>query len=280
MSNCLIEARDLFSQKNPERRILLNGRDWGLTDIGEGPVVLLIPGTLGRGDIFWQQMEALSNRYRVLAVSYPSSGGIEDWASDLASLFERLSIDQASVLGSSLGGYLAQYFAGNFPDKVNVLLAANTLHSVIGMDQRLPYSLDLQNIAIEEIRAGFSSALGGWEKEHPDQSDLVALLLAEAGGRILEAEMRARLSALKFGPELGPSYSKVVTIEADDDPLIPLEMREAVRMRNSPRLAFQFGWGGHFPYVVRPDEYTKLLEEVLQIEADDFEKGSTEVRRL
>ena len=71
MTNPLINDRDRFAGTNPETRITLNGRDWGVLDVGAGPVLLLIPGTLGRGDIFWQQIEALSDRMRIVAVSYP-----------------------------------------------------------------------------------------------------------------------------------------------------------------------------------------------------------------
>ena len=54
------------------------------------------------------------------------------------------------MLGSSLGGYLAQYFAANFPRIVERLIAANTLHSVDGIAARPPYSSDLDNAPIED----------------------------------------------------------------------------------------------------------------------------------
>lgn len=277
MKNQLIEARDQFCAAHPEKRFMLNGRDWGVLDVGRGPVLLLIPGTLGRGDIFWQQIEALSDRLRIIAVSYPASGGIEEWTEDLALLLAQLSVEKASVLGSSLGGYLAQYFAATYPDRVTKFFAANTLHSVIGMDQRAPYSFDLDATPIEDLRAGFGAGLGMWGKEHPEQEELVELLLGEAGGRILEAELRTRLAALKFGPELPDCAAQVVTIETADDPLIPEEMRNAVRARLNPEVAYRFLWGGHFPYVARPDYYISLLEENLglNVTGPDWGTGAT-----
>jgi pimeloyl-ACP methyl ester carboxylesterase len=175
---------------------------------------------------------------------------------------------------------LAQNFAAQYTAKVQTLFAANTLHSVVGMDQRMPYALDLQTTPIEDIRAGFAAGLNGWKAEHPDQSDLVELLLAEAGGRILEAEMRMRLSALKFGPELEGKFDNVITIESDDDPLIPTSTRDAVRARNNPKSAYQFTWGGHFPYVVRPQEYTALLKDALGIGEATFTQPQGETFRI
>ncbi|WP_127115857.1 alpha/beta fold hydrolase [Shimia sediminis] len=281
MTNPLIQARDAFATKHPELRILLNGRDWGYRDVGSGAVLLMIPGTLGRGDIFWNQIEALSDRLRIVTVSYPSSGGIAEWAADIQGLMDHLNIPAAAILGSSLGGYLAQYIAGAAPDRVTRLLAANTLHSAVGLDQRPPYSLDLQAAPIEELRAGFGAGLSAWGQAHPDQADLVELLLAEAGGRILEPELRARLDALKQAPALPPvphTADQIVTIEADDDPLIPAEMRLAVRAQLNPGIAYRFLSGGHFPYVARPADYTALLEQTFGLTGTGPDWGTEKER--
>ena len=283
MSNPLLADRDRFSRAHPETRMQLNGRDWGVIDVGHGPVLLLIPGTLGRADIFWQQIEALSDRLRVVAVSYPATGDIAEWNDDILALLDSLGIDTACVLGSSLGGYLAQYLAGNNPQRFPRLIAANTLHSVAGLDTRMPYALDLQAAPIEDLRAGFGNGLKAWAKEHPDQENLVDLLLKESGGRILEPELRARLSALKFGPDLPPvphDKAAIVTVDADDDPLIPAEVRQAVRERLSPGVAYRFRHGGHFPYVVRPADYTAMLEQVmgLAVTGPDWGTAAERVR--
>ena len=266
MTNALIAARDRFAETHPETRVTLNGREWGYIDAGSGPVLILIPGTLGRCDIFWQQIAALKDRLRIVATTYPATGGVREWADDLEALMDHLGIEKATVLGSSLGGYMAQYLAGHAPERVERLVAANTLHSVEGMDQRMPYALDLRNAPIEDLRAGFGNGLGQWKETHPDQADLVDLLLMEVGGRIPEEELRSRLLALKEGPELpepGIPVERIFTIEADDDPLIPPEMRRAVRARLKPAAAYRFTSGGHFPYVARPDDYTALLEQVM-----------------
>ncbi|MBK0328899.1 alpha/beta hydrolase [Rhodobacteraceae bacterium F11138] len=266
MTNTLISDRDRFAEKHPEQRIGLNGRDWGYLDIGSGPALLLIPGTLGRCDIFWQQIIALSDRLRIIATSYPETGGIADWADDILALMDHLGLASTTILGSSLGGYLAQYVVGQAPNRFDRLIAANTLHSVIGLDQRMPYALDLHTTPIGDLRAGFGTGLQQWRNDHPDQSDLVDLLLMEVGGRIPEMELRNRLNALKTGPELPETTlpaARIFTVQADDDPLIPPEMRAAVRARLQPSAAYRFLSGGHFPYVARPAEYTALLEQIM-----------------
>ncbi len=267
MINRLIAARNRFASRYPEQRIAINGREWGYVTVGDhGPTLLLIPGTLGRGDIFWHQMLALQDRARIIAVTYPASGGVPEWAGDLAELCGMLGSGQVTVLGSSLGGYLAQYFAAAHPHLIDGLIAANTLHSVADVATRPPYSSALDDVPIEELRTGFGRGLRAWREAHPDQAELVDLLLAEVAGRIPEPELRTRLNALKHGPELPPIEmlpERVATIESADDPLIPPPMREAVRARLKPAIAYTFEWGGHFPYIARPGLYVSLLEEQL-----------------
>lgn len=262
----LIQDRDRFAATHPEMRVILNGRDWGMVAAGTGPALLLIPGTLGRADIFWQQIEALKDRARVIAVSYPAEGGVADWSADLLELMDGMGIDTPVILGSSLGGYVAQYIAAQQPERVCCLIAANTLSDASGIAERPPYSSDLDAAPIDELRAGFGRGLGAWAEAHPDQQGLVDLLMREVGGRITEPELRARLKALKDAPALPDCPlppEQVTTVEAEDDPLIPPPMREAVRAALRPGQAWRFGWGGHFPYVVRPAEYTAILEQAL-----------------
>ena len=284
MGNKLIAARDSFAKNHPEQRLQLNIRDWGLVHVkGKGPTLLILPGTLGRGDIFWQQIEALEGRANILALSYPDSGSIADWSDDISALLDQHNIAKTTVLGSSLGGYLAQYFAASFPNNIEHLIAANTLSSVYGLDQFPPYSLDLENVSIDKLRAGFIMAMQQTVHEHPERADLVDLLLKEVSGRITEAEIRARLSALKTGPQLPDislSSEQITTIESQDDPLIPASMREAVRARLQPNTSYNFLVGSHFPYVIKPQQYTALIEICLGLDSNIEIENTTEPSQI
>jgi hypothetical protein len=86
---------------------------------------------------------------------------------------------------------------------------------------------------------------------------------------------------LKRGPELPAlalSPEKIATVEGADDPLIPQQMREAVRARLKPSVAYRFESGGHFPYVVRPALYVSLIEEQLGLPVTGENWGAGSVR--
>ncbi|WP_338466825.1 alpha/beta hydrolase [Novosphingobium sp. ZN18A2] len=269
MSNTLVASRSAFLAGHPEQRETVNGREWGVIRAGKsGPGLVLLPGTLGRADIFWQQIDALSHRARILSLSYPDSGGIAEWSAEIAALMDRSGMDNAVVLGTSLGGYVAQYFAGAEPARVAGLIAANTLSSASQVVGIPPYSLDVESVPAEILRDGFVRSLEAAPQTDRGRRALTELLLAEVTGRIPAAELRARLSALKHGPELPPldlERDRIAVVESNDDPLIPATMRDMVRKRLSPGRVFRFSNGGHFPYVERPAEYNALLEERLDL---------------
>jgi len=280
----LIEQRDQFSSRNPEQLVDLNGRKWGVIKCGtSGPALLLIPGTLGRADIFWQQIEMLSNRAQILSVSYPATHDIAEWAEDMAQLLDLHQIERATILGSSLGGYLAQYFAAVFPQRTEGLIAANTLSSVTGLTDKPPYSTDIANTPIEKIRDGFLAGMKAQNHEAPEYITLIKMLIAEVEGRIPADQIKARMLALKHAPdipEIAISTDNIAVIESADDPLIIEPVRNKVRKTLSPSVTYRFKHGGHFPYVVRPNAYLSILEECLGLEVTGDDWGKGEVREI
>lgn len=269
MSNALINRRNQFCKRSPEQRSRVNGREWGYIKAGStGPALLLLPGTLGRADIFWNQIEALHGQAQILALTYPASGGIAEWGEDIVALMDTHSIQSATVLGSSLGGYLAQYFAAIKPELVDNLIAANTLPSVDFLTNIPPYSADINAIPAADLMQGFSDGLTQWAVDEPHSAELVELLLAEVSGRIPTAELRARLNALKFGPELPKQplpKARIFTVESQDDRLIPEPIRTAVREALDPHESFVFKHGSHFPYITHPERYTDMIRKILAL---------------
>ena len=264
-----IADRDRLARLHPETVEVVDGLRWGVIDTGpaaSGKTLLLLPGTLGRADIFWQQILALKDRVRVLAVTYPRNADLDRWVACLARLLDSRGIADVTVLGSSLGGYLAQLFAARRPERTTGLTAANTLSSTAGIAGQPPYSADIAALPVGAMRRGFRDRLTAWGAAHPEQAGLVTLLLAEVDGRIPAGHLKARMQALKVAPPLPPvglAPDAVAIVECDDDPLIPPPIRQTVHAHLDAGVCYRFRHGGHFPYVVRPAEYTAMLSERL-----------------
>ena len=267
MEHTLVTSRNSFARHHPEERFKVNNREWGVLRAGNsGPKLLLLPGTLGRADIFWQQIEALQDKAQVLALSYPDNGTLAQWAADIIDILGTHKFEKPTVLGSSLGGYLAQFLAATYPAHFSGLVAANTLPTVVGVNQFRPYALDLEATPLDDLKGMFLEGLASWTTcGHPNAA-LGHLLLGEVNTRISGPEMRARLIVLKTAPELpAPTLpqSQTFLIDSGDDHLIPPPLRAQLRAELPAARCYHFKAGSHFPYVTHPAEYTAILEAVL-----------------
>jgi 3-oxoadipate enol-lactonase len=98
------------------------------------PVVLLLHGLGSSGDDWSLQINALANRYRVLAVDLPAHHrsprprgalSIARMATAVDALLEALAIDRTHVVGLSLGGGVALALALHAPARVRSLVVVN-----------------------------------------------------------------------------------------------------------------------------------------------------------
>ena len=102
---------------------------------GDGPAVLLIGGTGDPAESWQAQIDAFSDRYRVVAPdnrgagrsSLPASGvTIPAMAEDAAEVLRSLGLGHAHVAGFSMGGTIAQELAIRHPDLVGSLVLSGT----------------------------------------------------------------------------------------------------------------------------------------------------------
>jgi pimeloyl-ACP methyl ester carboxylesterase len=104
---------------------------------GSGEPLIMCIGYSANMDLWSTKViEILQTKYRVIVFDYRGMGlstnsdstiSISSLASDINALLCELSIDKTHVLGWSMGGYVAQMFAVNYPEKVSklVLYATN-----------------------------------------------------------------------------------------------------------------------------------------------------------
>lgn len=100
-------------------------------EAGEGPPVLMIHGLAGDHSAWLPQMSVLKDRYRVVVFDNRGAGqstqvdqpvSTRDLARDTIGLMEALGMQQAHVVGRSMGGAIAQIIALERPDLVRSLV--------------------------------------------------------------------------------------------------------------------------------------------------------------
>ncbi|TXT56327.1 MAG: Soluble epoxide hydrolase [Promethearchaeota archaeon] len=105
---------------------------------GSGYPIFLIHGYGGRKEDWVPQITTIKNHYKVISYDNRCSGKtdkpnkpitMEMFSFDLKSLMEELKIEQANIIGRSLGGMITQQFLVSYPDKVNKAVLINTNYS-------------------------------------------------------------------------------------------------------------------------------------------------------
>jgi len=102
---------------------------------GKGDPLILIMGLRRNLEWWYCQIPSLSKHFRVIAFDNRGAGrsdkpemdySIRLFADDTAALMEALDIENAHILGISMGGYIAQELAINYPEKVRNLILGCT----------------------------------------------------------------------------------------------------------------------------------------------------------
>jgi pimeloyl-ACP methyl ester carboxylesterase len=100
-------------------------------DLGEGPPLVFVHGLSGSWPNWLEQLPMFADTHRVIAVDLPGFGHspmpheritISGYARLLDGLFDELSIDAATLVGNSMGGFVSAELAIAFPERVERLV--------------------------------------------------------------------------------------------------------------------------------------------------------------
>jgi pimeloyl-ACP methyl ester carboxylesterase len=252
----------------PERTETVGAESWGVIDTAGSPgapVLVMLPGTLGTASIFFHQIAALGERIRILSLTYPIIDDVVRLSESLGHLLDKRGVERTSLLGSSLGGYLAQHFAARSANRVDRLFIGNSLCDPRATPSRRPAE-ELRQLPAERHRQAILDSVAGWSEPEPVFTALKSLL-RDSGTRLLSAEaLKARVLVIAGGgvvPALSIPGDRIVIIDCEDDPLIPPAVRDDVVRRYPGARLVRMPVGGHYPYVTRPDAYTAIIERTL-----------------
>jgi maspardin len=269
----IISAIDKFRQKVTAKDIILRGRRWKIIDSGgprgsndQAPVLIMLPGTLGNPDIFFNQINKLGKRIRILALSYPLITDVDLITGDIAALLDRLGIASASILGSSYGGFVAQIFAQNHPDRTDTLFIGNSMNDVDLIRSGFPPVKQLLATSPKDLRAHISGQMAAWEEPEKIFAEVKAFLQRELFEYLPPRGPKLRLAAIflrKKAPAPAIPDKQIVIIDCDDDPLIPAIVRKDIRKRYPKAELNRLPAGGHFPYLTRTNKYNEIIERRL-----------------
>ncbi|MGH6782590.1 MAG: alpha/beta fold hydrolase [Sphingomonadaceae bacterium] len=152
-------------------------------DKGEGPAIVLAHGIGGNHASWFQQAGAFARSYRAITFDHRGFGRSTDvenagrgaFVADMRALLDHLGIDQAVLIGQSMGGGTCISFAAAHPDRVRALVIASSLHAIAEPDDVAPL-MNAARVATAEM-SQLDRVLGAEFREaNPVQAALYAAI--------------------------------------------------------------------------------------------------------
>jgi len=255
-----------FRETHPVQKLDVKGVTWDYVAMGQGEeTILFLHGMTGAYDIWWNQLNAFQDEYRLISVTYPAVGTFDEMSAGVLAILEKEGVDKFNVVGSSLGGYFAQYLLANYPERIERAVFSNSFppNDLIAEKNKsigavLPY---LPEWLIMDVLKGSIV-----EKVYPaaGNSEIVlAYMMEQLGGRMSKAQEIGRFHCVvePFDVvDVDALGIPVLIIEADNDPLVELVLREQLKETYPSVPVETLHNVGHFSYMNEAEMYTKTLE--------------------
>jgi len=248
---------------------------------GAGPAAILFNHT-STSNLSWSErfLESLAETFTVVTPDYRGTGlsspaldefSLADLAADGIAVLDSEGIEKALVIGTSMGGAVAQEFALNYPRRLSSLVLLGTFAgnehfvrpdpSVIALFEQ---ALRLES-KIERWRHALPATFSGaYLREHED----LALELELKGFRYTtEDTLRwhgQAVSKFEAYDRLRSVSARCLVIHGTADPIMPFENGQilAGRLTNSEFIALESV--GHLPAVEKPLEIADRIRRFVR----------------
>lgn len=237
---------------------------------GSGPVLVLLHGFYESSSIWQKLIPKLSKRYTILSLDFPGHGKSE-LASEIQSmelladivkqLCDFLSFKNVSLLGHSMGGYVALAFIDLYPKYVEKIILLNTTtkadsterkkirnraNNLLLTEKDSLISMAINNLFSENNRSVF--------KKEIEQLKLEASTFPEKGIIALNTGMRDRKDRAQI---LRDFPKEKYILAGKDDPLVSYNSIKTISSNtNTPLKTLH---GSHMSWLENREEIIKFL---------------------
>jgi pimeloyl-ACP methyl ester carboxylesterase len=252
---------------------IIAGVEWTYAELGEGPEALIVfPGALGAVDAAGAVLAALAESRRVVALAYPAVETMDALCDGTAALMDALGVDRADVLGSSLGGWVAQCLVRRHPARVRHLVLSHSFVLRPEAAWRVRMSIRLGSVFPRRLfraalRARLRSVLAPLRRAgRTDEAERLVRAAVDGGALTPEVVTRYNrwmLQSLTDSPGSVGQTGRVLIVESDDDPVIRPRERAALRASFPGAAVRTFTGAGHATSLVYPRELAEAIAAFL-----------------
>lgn len=257
-----------FRTDHPYTELDVGGVVWRYIRAGEGSdAILMLHDLVGSADVWWQEASALDDTYTVILPTLPGIGSLEGLTTGLLAILEEEKIDQVHVVGASLGGHVGQFLLSQHPEVVETLVLANAFPPTNQLVAEFgPWAAAARYVPARMIRHSLLQTVEDDWLPASGSSELLRAYLAE---QITHGSPRGLLSRYRLATEyfLAPDPTEygtpVVIFESGNDPVVPADLRAALRETYPSARVVHFGPVGHYPMITRPARFVEAVREAL-----------------
>lgn len=258
-------------RKLPLKSLSSGGATWHYLITGQGDRQLLfLHGMGGAYDIWWQQIEELQPDFHIISITLPEVHDLNTAMEGILAILYAEGFTKTSVLGTSMGGYLAQYLLSKHPERIDHLILGNTFapndfyqKQYGGLRKWLPWVPAW--MIMDKFRKNLHE--GVLPAAHNDPV-LEAYLKEQYSGLMTKKQFIGRVDLVlaHFDPaSTDAQRSKpMLIIEADNDPLVNPDLQEGLRQCYPQASVVRLRDVGHFPYLNEPRPYTRIIRQFLE----------------
>ena len=268
----------------PPRFVTVGGRRLAYEEVSppdpEGTVLLLC-GIGAKRQGWYKQLPVLGRRFRTLALDYRDVGDsdpagepytIAEVADDVAALAQELGIERASLVGISMGGFIALELALRRPALVDKLILVVTSAGGPTHVSTSPEIMRLLMPGEEQIETGAGArrvcaavAGPGFADREPEEIDaFVAIARHRPMTRDAYLRQLQACRAHDVSDRLDGIHAPTLVMHGDVDPLVPLENGRLLAERIEGATLIVYPRTGHIPEVERADEFNRDLIRFLE----------------
>lgn len=250
----------------------VNGVTMRYRDEGQGAPILLIHAFPLSSAMWEDQIDALATRFRVIAPDLRGFGAtargsgitsLDQAAGDLAALLDHLNLKTVTVVGLSMGGYIAFALLRRHPANVARLVLADTR---AGADSPEAQHAREQNAQLAEHEGAAAVAEQMLPKLLSAQADAAVRdevrKIAAANDRAgVAAALRAMAARPDSTPDLATITVPTLIIVGAEDVLTPPAEARAMHAAIANSQLLEIPQAGHLANLEAPDAFSTAIEE-------------------
>ena len=240
---------------------------------GKGETIVLLHGFLESSTIWKNVVSAFKETHQIIAIDLLGHGkteklgyihSMETMAETVHAVLSELKVEKASIIGHSMGGYVALAFAEKFPQQLEKLVLLNS-STVADSEERKENRDRAKRLVKQNKQAFISMAIKNLftdENRNALRTEINALV--EEAVQLPEEYIIASVEGLKNRKdrtEILQQYSgEKIIIAGKNDPVVPFKEIEAIAEKtNSTFISFE---DGHISYLENEEELLKVLNEL------------------